>query len=243
MPSFLSRVPRSPRRAIARRLLGHRALGHRSPVRRSPGRRSAGRRSLDHRIEPTIAVLGALVLIALFARAVLPNSDFALAGGRFGSGPPRDAERTSVVDVVDGDTVVVDGGRHVRVLGIDTPETVHPDLDGPQPFGLEASARLSELVDGRRVALESDLTDADHYGRSLRHVWIGRRLAAEVLIREGLGHALIIPPNTRHADRLREAERNAREADRGLWSMPRPESPDIFETPWAAGPGTSVDSR
>lgn len=198
---------------------------------------------IGQRAEPAVAVLGALLVVVLLAGAVLPVGDLPRLGGLLGAGPPRDAERARVVDVVDGDTLVVDLGRHVRLLGLDTPETVHPDHDGPQPFGAEASARLSALVDGRTVALESDVTDADHFGRALRHVWIGRHLAAEILLREGLGYALTIPPNTRHADRLRAAERAARDAGRGVWSIPRPDSPDIFSTPWAASPTTHRGSR
>jgi micrococcal nuclease len=191
-------------------------------------------RSLGLRFEPALAVLGAIVLAALVARLMLPDSSLAIAAGIFGSGPPRGAERSNVIAVIDGDTLVVEGGRHVRVLGIDTPETVHPDLDGPQAFGVEASARLRDLVDGRSVALQKDATDSDHFGRSLRHVWVGRRLVAETLVREGLGYVLIIPPNMLHSERLRRAERTARDAGRGLWSLPQPESPDIFGTPWAA---------
>ena len=160
------------------------------------------RRPIGLGAEPAIAVLGALVLVAIVARVALPDTIFPHVPWpwTFGAGPPRDAESAHVVAVIDGDTIVIDNGRHVRVIGIDTPETVHPDLDGPQPFGPEATARMSDLVEGRRVALEADATDSDHYGRELRHLWIGRRLAAEILIREGLGHVLMIPPNTGHAD-------------------------------------------
>ena len=195
------------------------------------------------RLEPAVAVVGSVALIALIARLVLPVTDLAFATRLLGTGPPRDAQLTHVTAVIDGDTIVVEGGQHVRVLGIDTPETVHPDLDGPQAFGIEASDRLSDLVDGRLVALQKDVTDSDHFGRSLRHVWIGRRLAGETLIREGLGHVLIIPPNMLHSDRLRKAEQSARDAKRGVWSLPQPDSPDIFGTPWAALPYPALERR
>jgi micrococcal nuclease len=77
-----------------------------------------------------------------------------------------------VTRVVDGDTIKVeiDGVQYdVRYIGIDTPETVHPS----QPvgcFGPEASARNKELVDGKRVGLEKDVSEMDRYGRLLRYV-------------------------------------------------------------------------
>jgi micrococcal nuclease len=144
---------------------------------------------------------------------------------------PAGAERTRVVRVVDGDTVIVEDGHAVRVLGLDAPETHNPALRGPQPLGNVASARLTELVGGRAVALEVDVTPGDHYGRRLRHLWVGHTLIAEVLVREGLAWAMSVPPDVKHADRLRAAEAAARAARRGIWGLPRPTSLPIFATP------------
>jgi micrococcal nuclease len=104
-------------------------------------------------------------------------------------------------------------------------------MDGPQPFGPEASARLTQLLAGREVLLERDVVGLDHYGRSLRHVWLGDTLAAEVLIAEGLAYAQSIPPNTLHADRLERAEAAARQAKVGLWGLPRPTPLPLFASP------------
>ena len=199
------------------------------------GRRvlGTGRRRFEHAVEaPTVALaLIAPALVALWLlvvpadrehlAALLPCAPLVACA----SGPTEPAR---VATVIDGDTLVLEDGRTVRLLGIDTPETVHPDMDGPQPYGLAASERLRMLVEGRHVRLERDVSDVDHFGRTLRHVWQGRTLVAERLLREGLGHAQAIPPDTRHAARLRDAERAAREAGRGLWSVPRPTSLPIF---------------
>lgn len=136
-------------------------------------------------------------------------------------------------EAVDGDTLRLEDGRVVRVLGIDAPETRHPDMRGPQPLGVEAAARLALLVEGRAVALERDAQDADHYGRLLRHVWVGEELVAERLLAEGLARSLILPPSQGHAARLRAAESAAREGRRGLWGLARPTPLPIFER---AGP-------
>jgi micrococcal nuclease len=146
-------------------------------------------------------------------------------------GPPASAEPATVRTVVDGDTLVLTDGRTVRLLGIDTPETVHPDMAVPQPFGEAASQRLRALVAGRDVHLERDVSDVDHFGRSLRHVWLGRELVAVSLLREGLGYAQSIPPDRRHAEDLRAAEASARAARRGLWGADRPTPLPIFAAP------------
>ena len=78
----------------------------------------------------------------------------------------------TVVRVIDGDTIEVeiDGTSYrVRYIGIDTPETVHPQKP-VECFGKEASEKNRELVEGKRVRLEKDVSDTDKYGRLLRYV-------------------------------------------------------------------------
>ncbi|MDP3793405.1 MAG: thermonuclease family protein, partial [Candidatus Uhrbacteria bacterium] len=91
-----------------------------------------------------------------------------------GSPTPSALDQALVVRVVDGDTIdVLIGGEQLRVryIGIDTPETVDPR----RPvgcFGKEASARNRELVEGKTVALEKDVSETDRFGRLLRYVWL-----------------------------------------------------------------------
>ncbi|MDT8436247.1 MAG: thermonuclease family protein, partial [Gemmatimonadota bacterium] len=117
-----------------------------------------------------------------------------------------------VTRVFDGDTIDVElaGGRErVRYIGIDTPE-----MDDERPAvrarAREAAAANRRLVAGRTVRLELDVEERDRYGRLLAYVWIGDTLVNEVLVREGHARLLTIPPNVRHADRLRRAARLAR---------------------------------
>lgn len=205
-------------------------------ARRFRDRAGAGRPAA--RLAAALDALGALALATALAVAAHrpPDALSRLAarldpGGAFAAGPPAGTPSARVARAVDGDTLVLVDGTVVRILGIDAPETRHPDMDGPQPLGDAAARRLEELVGGRDVVLEADTTPTDHFGRSLRHVWLGRQLVAEALLREGLGHALVIPPNARHADRLRGAEDAARAAGRGVWGLARPTPLAIFGEP------------
>ena len=154
-----------------------------------------------------------LVLAVAAAALVALGARHAIAG----DGPPPAGgvgER-----VVDGDTVIVraDGGvLRVRLLGIDTPETVDPD----RPvgcFGPEASAYTKHLLTGRSVRLVYDRELHDRYGRLLAYVYLLGRFVNASLIELGYARTLSIPPNTAHAAELASLERRAALDGRGLW--------------------------
>ncbi len=118
--------------------------------------------------------------------------------------------------VVDGDTIVVRGVGRVRLIGVDTPETVDPRRP-VEFFGREASAFTKRLLEGQRVRLEYDRERADRYGRTLAYVYLRDGMLANAeIIRLGYGHAYTRFP-FRHLDRFRGLEREARAAGRGLW--------------------------
>ena len=118
--------------------------------------------------------------------------------------------------VVDGDTIVVQGIGSVRLIGVDTPETVHPNRP-VEFFGKEASAFTKRMLEGKRVRLEYDQERQDRYGRTLAYVYLtdGTFANAEI-IRRGYGHAYTRFP-FRHLERFRQLEREARTSRRGLW--------------------------
>ncbi len=130
-----------------------------------------------------------------------------------------------VVRAVDGDTleVAIDGGttETVRLIGVDTPETVKPDTP-VQCFGPRASAFEHRAVEGRRVRLLTGVEPRDYYGRLLAYVWVeGRphaRFLEEVLLRRGLARTLTFHPNDRFAHRFEELEQKAARAGKGLWN-------------------------
>ena len=124
----------------------------------------------------------------------------------------------TVTRVIDGDTVVVDGVGTVRLIGVDTPETVDPRRP-VQYFGREASDFTKQLATGKQVRLEFDQDRTDRYGRTLAYLYLQPEnllLNAEI-VRQGYGFAYTQFPFRMMAD-FRALEREAREAGRGLWA-------------------------
>ncbi len=138
-------------------------------------------------------------------------------------GPALGTGEAVVTRVVDGDTIVVHvGGRdeRVRLIGIDTPETVDPRKP-VQCFGKEASAHTHELLPpGTVVRLERDVEPRDRYDRLLAYVYrVSDGLFVNLaLARDGYAQLLTIAPNVSYVDQLRAAVADARRAGRGLWS-------------------------
>jgi micrococcal nuclease len=129
-----------------------------------------------------------------------------------------------VTRVVDGDTVEarVEGEvEDVRLIGIDTPETVKPGTP-VQCFGPQASHFSHDLLEGRRVRLVFGEERRDAYGRLLAYAYLGNRFVNATLVRRGLARTLTIPPNDRYAPRLRRLELRAARAGRGLWGACSP---------------------
>ena len=173
----------------------------------------------------TVAV--ALVAAIVVAVVVLVDA---------GTDDPLPAGQARVVDVVDGDTLVLDvaGARETtRLLGIDTPEVHHPTRP-VECWGAEASARLAELAPaGTLVRIERDEEARDHYGRLLAYVFAPSPDGAEIfvnlqLVADGAAVALPIDPNDAHRGEIAEAERTARDGGAGLWGA-------------CGGPGVALD--
>lgn len=122
-----------------------------------------------------------------------------------------------VTKVVDGDTITLETGETVRYIGIDTPETVHPKKE-VMCYGKEASEMNKQLVEGKIVELEKDVSNTDRYGRLLRYVWIGDVLLNEYLTREGYAISSSYPPDIKYQYLFTEAENLARTDQKGLWS-------------------------
>ncbi|MFA5084466.1 MAG: thermonuclease family protein [Candidatus Paceibacterota bacterium] len=119
-----------------------------------------------------------------------------------------------VVSVIDGDTLVLATGEHVRMLHINAPEK------GERCYS-EASEKLKELVLGKEIFLERDMQDKDKYNRSLRYVYLDNESAEsvnEMIVEGGFAVSYILLPNTKHKDRIIYAEEGAIEGKRGcLW--------------------------
>lgn len=132
-----------------------------------------------------------------------------------------DGERTKVIKVVDGDTIIVEGDRTVRFIGIDTPETVDPR----RPvgcFGKEASNKVKELLTDKIIILQKDISETDKYSRLLRYIYLPLENGQMVfmndyLVREGYAKSSSYPPDVKYQEQFIEAQRQAQENNRGLW--------------------------
>jgi len=146
-----------------------------------------------------------------------------------------------VVKIVDGDTVTISrDGKNVtlRLIGLDTPETVDPRKP-VQCFGKEASERMKHLLSGKSVRLEKDASqgDLDKYGRLLAYVYVGEILVNKYMIAEGYGHEYTYNLPYKYRDDFKQAERNAREKKKGLWAdgaCTNPSAQQSATTPAAA---------
>ncbi len=130
---------------------------------------------------------------------------------------PADARPVELAEVIDGDTIRLADGRHVRFIGLNTPERAR-DGRPAQPLAEAATARLRSLLANGRLQLEIGRDPTDHYGRLLAHPFLpdGTNVTAR-LLEAGLGFQVVVPPNLRHADCYAEAEARARQARRGVW--------------------------
>ncbi len=160
-------------------------------------------------------VAGAAVMLGVYPR-VAPS--LGLAPATPAAAPACGPGRTAVVSVHDGDTLTVQGGTRVRVLGIDTPE-----LDDARPpwraLALAARDRARALLADGTVCLTLDRDLRDRYGRTLAHVYLADgRWLAELLVAEGLAR-VYRKASYGGRERLDAVEAEARRAGRGLWAL------------------------
>lgn len=132
--------------------------------------------------------------------------------------------------VYDGDTVKLDDGQHVRLIGIDAPEAHdndkltrdvnkrHLDRETQLAMGKQAARYARDLLKGRQVRLEFDVEPRDHYGRTLAYLYLADgTFVNEKIIRDGYAYPLTVPPNVRYAHSFQQWFDEAREQKRGLW--------------------------
>lgn len=143
---------------------------------------------------------------------------------------PNAVYEVSVRRVVDGDTIVVDFStgeqERVRLIGVNTPETVHPKKP-VKYYGKEASDFTKQELTGKKVWFQMDVQVRDRYRRALGYVWLEAPEEGESAIRrgmfnarlllEGYGQVMTIQPNSRYAEMFVGFQREAREQKRGLW--------------------------
>jgi micrococcal nuclease len=138
---------------------------------------------------------------------------------------PPDAVSARVERVVDGDTFVAELGdrrERVRVIGVDTPETVAPGRP-VERYGKQASSFAKRELSGRTVRLGGDVEPRDRYDRLLAYVWLADGTFWNALLAaEGYAQLLTVPPNVTYTELFRRLVTEARTARRGLWADEAP---------------------
>lgn len=130
-------------------------------------------------------------------------------------GEKTNKEGEIVTEVIDGDTIVLGSGEVARYIGIDTPENSRSE--DKECFADKAFEINRNLVEGKLVRLEKDISERDGYGRLLRYVWVGDLFVNDFLVREGYAHSVSYPPDVAYQNQFQEAEREALESNKGLW--------------------------
>jgi micrococcal nuclease len=134
------------------------------------------------------------------------------------STPENHAGLVLVKRVVDGDTIELKSDEKVRYVGVNAPESVK--VNAPvECYGKIASKKNKDMVEGKWVRLEKDVSEKDRYGRLLRFVYLSDgSFVNDVLVRDGYARVSTFPPDVKLAEQFKLAEREARDAKRGLWA-------------------------
>ena len=181
-----------------------------------------------------INIIFIVILLSLAAHPAFSMEKFNLHDGKAGFSIPfgsnTDYKNILVKRAVDGDTLVLENGERVRLIGIDTPEMhesnklyrdsqkTHQDIDTIKALGRRAYEFTKSLVEGKVVSLELDAEKYDKYNRMLAYVYLkdGTFVNAKI-VQEGFASLMTIPPNVKYADLFLKLYHQAREDRRGLW--------------------------
>lgn len=125
---------------------------------------------------------------------------------------PQTFTYAKVTRVIDGDTIVIDTGEHVRYIGMNTPE-----LENSQCYATEASKINSDLVLGKEVKLVKDVSEIDKYNRLLRFVYVGNQMINDELVKDGAAKVETVPPDIEFKDEFQMSQNYAKENKLGLW--------------------------
>ncbi|MBB1523409.1 MAG: thermonuclease family protein [Clostridiales bacterium] len=126
----------------------------------------------------------------------------------------------SVKRVVDGDTVVLEKNGYeykVRLIGVDTPESVHLDKNKNTKEGKIASDFTKERLTGKKVDIEFDVKPQDKYGRYLVYLYLDGISYNEVLLEEGMARVMMISPNVKNKELYAQIEKRAKDKKIGIW--------------------------
>ena len=154
-------------------------------------------------------IISGVLLFALILSLVVPSEQIASA-----------ATMVTVERVVDGDTFIyMDGDEHVRVrmIGIDTPESVHPTESKNTKWGKKVSKWVKKKLTGKKVKLKYDKDKYDQYGRVLAYVYLGKKMFNKILLKMGYARAVYYAPNGKHKELFFKTQVWAMNHEKGFW--------------------------
>ncbi len=139
--------------------------------------------------------------------------------------------QAEIVRIVDGDTMIFQPVElnenfpqflpaqkyRIRLIGIDTPESVHPDERKNTEQGLIASAYSADMLLNQRVEIEFDVQIYDQYDRVLGYLWLDSKLYNEQIVKDGFAYLYTVPPNVKYVSRLENAQEYAENHQLGFW--------------------------
>ncbi len=126
--------------------------------------------------------------------------------------PTPSVSFAKVARVIDGDTIQLENGDRVRYIGMNTPE-----IETSECFATEASEINKNLVLGKIVELEKDVSETDKYGRILRYVYVDDIFVDDYLVKNGDAKIMTVPPDTKYKDEFLSSQNYAKENNLGLW--------------------------
>ena len=161
-----------------------------------------------------------LLLVAGHFSLTSVNPPTAPAGTIRQSIAPHQTIEAQVARTVDGDTCIIriqNQTYRLRLIGIDTPESVHPDPKRNTKAGKQASLYTQKALTGKTVRVEFDQRITDRYDRLLGYLWLDDKLFNQTLVAEGLAQAKSYPPNRKYDRLFKTAEQLAKQSKKGIW--------------------------
>ncbi|MDO8529957.1 MAG: thermonuclease family protein [bacterium] len=152
-----------------------------------------------------IIILGSVIFVLV---SMWMSGNLSIKLAEFESQTCNAPEYAIVTNVIDGDTIIVDGGHWVRLLEMDADEKKERCYN-------EAKDRLEELVLGKEVRLQKDVSELDKYGRCLRTVFMDEQNINVQMVKEGAAQAAFYEPDVAHRQEMLAAQEDARAESRG----------------------------
>ena len=159
-----------------------------------------------------------LILILIFPVIIL-SCENQINGENKTNFDKENLQKAKVTRVVDGDTIIINNNERVRLILVNSPESVHPDESKNTKFGEKASNFTKKILENKIIYLEKDVSNRDKYDRLLRYVYLeDGTLFNELLVKEGYAKITTYPPDIKYKDIILKAQKYARENNKGLWN-------------------------